>query len=111
MTKIVVTCYECSQDIHLSSKRINLILPVEGGDEEVLYHFTCPMCDTICLRPLPDDPKIFKVLQEAGVKVISAPLEVSERISDSPRVNSDDLLDFCISMQKAGDCLAQEFFD
>lgn len=111
MAQIVVTCFECESDINLGHKKISIILPVEGGDEEVLYQFTCPLCDTMWLRPLPDDPKIFKALQSAGVKVISAPLEVSERVSDSPRVTSDDLLDFCISLQEAGDYLTREFFE
>lgn len=99
-TNITATCEHCRTEVGLRPSGLHMVLYDNGANG--YYEFFCPRCTELNQKAM--DFGIVRILRDAGVKatVTHVPLEVVDRAPDggSPKIASDDVLDFYLDLQK-----------
>lgn len=90
MATIRATCTDCG-DVELRSADVSV--RVCSHDDSAAYHFRCPSCRMIVVKPA--EPRVIELLVATGVKLStwSLPAELAEA-RHGPSITHDDLLDF-----------------
>lgn len=96
MTVIKASCPLCL-DVDLAPEGVRLV--VCSVEEWSFYEFRCPTCHDSVTKPA--SPEAVALLASGGVKVHvwRIPAEALE-LHDGPRLGVDDLIDFCVALDR-----------
>ena len=96
-TVVKATCQSCGE---VELRPIDLRLRVCSTPEASVYHFTCPRCEKVIVKPA-SDGRIVTLLTSVGVPTIhwDLPAELDEA-HDGPPLTIDDLIDLHFQLER-----------
>lgn len=108
---VTVTCQnpDCGRDVSVSLSAITLMICVDDLDKSIFY-FTCPRCAVLSTCKAINEA--ISILMAHGVKPIMfegdqpEPAPVEPQIPQPAAITHDDVLDFMLDLDRAGDMLS-----
>ena len=94
---VKATCPQCG-DVELEPA--DLVLRICSIADACTYHFSCPRCEKIVVKPAADG-RVVTLLQSVGVPTVSweLPAELSET-HEGPPLTIDDLIDLRLLLDR-----------